>query len=154
MVTREDFVESLNALAKEGAIKILADLHTSATGDDKALIEQALIAGIEICGTRGQIDAVVNMLGREGLSDSVRAVAEKALIAGIGVCGTRGWVDPVVALFEEGLSEAVMEKAEKALIAGIGVCGSKGRVDAVADVLERKGLSDGVLIAGIEVCGS
>src|SRR3989344_5551574 len=75
----------------------------------KEVSDAVLIAGIGVCGSEGRVDAVANLLRREGLSDGV-------LIAGIGVCGREGRVSAVAALLErKGLNEAVRAVAERVL---------------------------------------
>ena len=139
-ITRSNFKKALKELAERGEVLKLYNVYNRVIGNrawvgDNELIKQALIDGIKVCGEKGWISNVADLLKRKGLSDAV-------LIAGIKVYGEKGRVDVVADLLKrEGLSRAVRRK-------GMEVLNVKDKtLNIINQYLERNRLAgDGMMV--------
>lgn len=134
MVTKEDFVYALEKLAKEGDIKGLSDFYDQDLNEeDKTLVEDALVKGIETCVRNGTGNPA-RLVNRDDLSDRI-------LLAAMEACRDQNWLSEPLAkmLRERNESDAVMIKAME-------ICEEHGRLSVLFEMVNKKGLSDPVMI--------
>lgn len=134
MVSKEDFVYALEKLAKEGNIEKISDFYKQDLNEeDKKLVEDAFVRGIELClrNRRGNPARLVN---REDLSDRI-------LLAAMEACRSQNWLSEPLAkmLRERDESDAVMIKAME-------ICEEHSRLSVLFEMVNKKRLSDPVMI--------
>lgn len=134
MIAREDFIYALEKLAKEGDIGTLNDFYSSELKEeDRKVVENALIDAIK-AARRKEKAYVLPLLRRDDLSDEILMEAMEA-------CRTVNWqIEPVANILR------YKNKSDKIMMQAIEICADSGRISALNETLNRKDLSDAVMI--------
>ena len=134
MIKKEDFVYALGKLAKKGDIEALNDFYSSELDEeDRKLVENALVDAIKAARRNGR-GFVLPILRRGDISD-------KVLLEAMEACRTVNWqIEPVANILR------YKNKSDRVMIQAIEICAENGRMSALNETLNRKDLSDAVMI--------